>query len=402
MRILWMSNAPFCPSGYGVVTEAVTPRIKALGHEVAIHAFYGLRGSGITWQEGIPIYAGSDTDDWGNHLVAGHYGHFQADLLITLVDTWVLDYRGKNLNWVAYAPVDHDPMPPAVEASLKRANASIAMSRFGEAQLKAAGLKPLYAPHGVNTKLFAPNDDWRQKVREVQGWQDKFVVGTVASNKAERKNFTCMVRAFADFHKRNPNSLFYMQTNPHDRFGIDLPSLCKAYGLGDVAIFPQEYQETIGFPTLKMSALYNSFDVFLLPSKGEGFGIPLIEAQSCGVPVITTDYTACTELCGSGWLIKDYEKEWTRQNSWQANANWREVSQHLESAHAKWRKDKMQPLRDKAREFALAYDWDTVVDTYWKPVLAQLEEGLKHTVQRETLNVEPVPFKELEEVPVGC
>lgn len=37
---------------------------------------------------------------------------------------------------------------------------------------------------------------------------------------------------------------------------------------------------------------------------GEGFGIPIIEAQAAGCPVIVTDCTAMTELCLSGWLIE--------------------------------------------------------------------------------------------------
>ncbi|RPI83688.1 MAG: glycosyltransferase family 1 protein, partial [Nitrosopumilales archaeon] len=39
-------------------------------------------------------------------------------------------------------------------------------------------------------------------------------------------------------------------------------------------------------PDEQINDIYNSFDVFVLPSEWEGFGIPILEAQKCGVPVI--------------------------------------------------------------------------------------------------------------------
>jgi len=39
-------------------------------------------------------------------------------------------------------------------------------------------------------------------------------------------------------------------------------------------------------PDENLVEVYNSFDVFVLPSEWEGFGIPILEAQKCGVPVI--------------------------------------------------------------------------------------------------------------------
>ena len=51
-------------------------------------------------------------------------------------------------------------------------------------------------------------------------------------------------------------------------------------------------------PDHEMAALYNRSDAFVLPTKAEGFGLPTIEALACGVPVVTTDYSAQTAFLG--------------------------------------------------------------------------------------------------------
>jgi glycosyltransferase involved in cell wall biosynthesis len=48
------------------------------------------------------------------------------------------------------------------------------------------------------------------------------------------------------------------------------------------------------FSDRQMADLYNSADAFVFPSKAEGFGLPTIEALACGLPVVTTDYSAQT------------------------------------------------------------------------------------------------------------
>ena len=51
--------------------------------------------------------------------------------------------------------------------------------------------------------------------------------------------------------------------------------------------------------------LYNACDVFVLPTKAEGWGLPIIEALSCGLPAIATNYSAHTDFLNNdnGYLI---------------------------------------------------------------------------------------------------
>jgi glycosyltransferase involved in cell wall biosynthesis len=42
-------------------------------------------------------------------------------------------------------------------------------------------------------------------------------------------------------------------------------------------------------------------------SLGEGFGIPVLEAQACGTPVIVGDWCAHEDLCFAGWKVREEE-----------------------------------------------------------------------------------------------
>jgi glycosyltransferase involved in cell wall biosynthesis len=60
-----------------------------------------------------------------------------------------------------------------------------------------------------------------------------------------------------------------------------------------------------------LAALYRGADAFVLPYRGEGFGMPLIEAMACGKPIITTGEGPAVEFCSEqeGYLIPAKEVE---------------------------------------------------------------------------------------------
>ena len=113
-----------------------------------------------------------------------------------------------------------------------------------------------------------------------------------------------------------------------------------------------------------------------MATMGEGFGIPIIEAQACGTPVIVGDWTANGELCFSGWKIpkSDAVTIWTALGTNQYHVRPEAVRDALEMAYTKRGNQRM---KERARAGALQYDADKVTDEYWKPYLESLAAELR-------------------------
>src|SRR5262249_39370510 len=60
----------------------------------------------------------------------------------------------------------------------------------------------------------------------------------------------------------------------------------------------------------KLVSLYRGCDAFVLPYRGEGFGMPLLEAMACGKPVITTAQGPSPDFCShkTAYLIPAQEE----------------------------------------------------------------------------------------------
>jgi glycosyltransferase involved in cell wall biosynthesis len=69
--------------------------------------------------------------------------------------------------------------------------------------------------------------------------------------------------------------------------------------------------EWLGFvPDEALPELYASADVFVFPSLWEGFGIPVLEAMSAGVPVVCSDLSSLPEVAGPhGWYCDPYDPQ---------------------------------------------------------------------------------------------
>jgi glycosyltransferase involved in cell wall biosynthesis len=388
MRITWLSNAPWASTGYGNQTRVIVPRLRDLGHDMAIIAFYGLEGGIINW-DGIKIFPRS-YHPYGQDIARAHSQAFGADIHISLIDVWVCQPEFiKPVRWIPWFPVDSEPVAPVIVGTAARAWKRLVFAKHACKMMDEAGLDYDYIPLCVETKSFYQTDrnEARQFLRSngINISDDAYMVGIVAANKGNpsRKAFDNQIAGFAQFAKKRKDAVLYIHSckSEHgENQGVNLVELCLYYGLeiGKNVFFPDQYRYILGFPDDYMRAAYSAMDVKLMATMGEGFGIPIVEAQACGTPVIVGDWTANTELCFSGWKIPKAETVpmWNGLGTNQYHVRPEAVCDTLQMAY---NRRGNQHMRERARAGALAYDADTVVKEFWQPYLQRISDEIAQT-----------------------
>lgn len=380
-------------SGYGCQTKLNTKRIHDAGHEVVITAFYGLEG-GVLNMGGIPVLS-KGKQPYGQDIIGMHAA--KSDIMISLIDAWVCEPQWyPDVRWVPWFPIDTEPLSPAILFRLEKAYHRIVMSKHGGKMMDDAGLDYSYVPHGIETQVFKPMD--KAEALEITGLpKDKFIVGMVAANKGapSRKAFTQQIEAFSLLKKKHDDAVMYIHTCTAERgenHGVNLPEFCAWLDLkvGVDVIFPSQTQLVMGFGDDYMNALYNSFDVHTLVSRGEGFGIPIVEAQAAGCPVIVGDWSSMSELCFSGWKVKKYEalKQWTQLACYQWIPRYEAIADRMFAAY---NKRDHKGMKERARDGALNYDIDKVFMNYWEPTLKIIQDKIDKEKEHEE-RVELVKF----------
>jgi glycosyltransferase involved in cell wall biosynthesis len=145
-----------------------------------------------------------------------------------------------------------------------------------------------------------PSHEVDKTVREGRRAVDAFThgeyilyVGTIEP----RKNIATLLKAFRILRDRCAVKLIL--AGGKGWLNDDLLRMPRALGIdGDVIFTGYVDDATLLF-------LYNYASVFVYPSLYEGFGLPVIEAFSCGVPVIASDIPSLREVAGDAAILVD-------------------------------------------------------------------------------------------------
>ena len=118
----------------------------------------------------------------------------------------------------------------------------------------------------------------------------------------KRKNLAFLIESFVEFLKKNKNidDLVLVLAGPSGWLMEEMFTSIKNVG---------EYKDKIiltGFVDDKdVNIIYNSAYAFIFPSLAEGFGLPVLEALSCGIPTLSSNLTSLPEVYGDSALSFD-------------------------------------------------------------------------------------------------
>lgn len=373
-------------SGYGGPSTALMPRLAELPEiggrqNVAQLAWHGLE-SQVIHLDGFRIYP-KGKEPYGNDIIGHHTRDFGANWVVTLIDTWVLSRTAEEVKpalWTPYLPIDMTMPAQRILDGLEGAHLPLVFSKWGVEELKRVGVESQYIPLGVEPSVFRilPDDEVAHfKAMSMQGAEHLTVM--VAANQAfpSRKAFEVNIPAWAAFAKDKPGAKLYLHTNPYiDDGGLDIVALVQELGILDKVMFPSRYQYKMGYPPQFLALVYNAADVLLAASRGEGFGIPIVEAGACGTPVITTNFSSMPELVRWGHAVGYVARDRTYLNAWQVIPDEAEITLRLNELYAEWeacggRKD---PERRAATQDAIhaEYGYDVIVRDFWRPLARRL------------------------------
>jgi mannosyltransferase len=149
--------------------------------------------------------------------------------------------------------------------------------------------------HGVDADSFVPSAKTKAETRESLGLVSGQKLAGCFGRVRYQKGTDLFVDAMIELLPRHPDWVAIIcgrVTAEHAQFGADLEGRIAAAGLTERLMFLGEVPDILPY--------YQAIDLYIAPSRNEGFGLTPLEAMACGVPVVTSDAGAYADLVQPG------------------------------------------------------------------------------------------------------
>jgi glycosyltransferase involved in cell wall biosynthesis len=310
--ILFITDADFKGSGYMKVSIPLCDGLAKLGHKIFMA---GLNYEGQEHNFPFTIIP-TRTFEEVHAMIINLHKMEHIDVVIVALDlphqSFLIEkVKPLGMKYICITPLENPPLTMSWAAPLLSADGVYFISEMGALAARKAGIT--YVKHiqiGVDPLWVMPTKDDRERIRKSMGLDGKFVVLTVADNQ-ERKNLWAGLEMIARAKRDGATNLKHILiTREHLTFGWRLRDLATELEINDELIIIER-----GLPFTALWTYYVAADVYLLCSKGEGLGLPILESMACGLPVMATDTGAIPELLEDGRGYK-VPVEYTFRDVW--------------------------------------------------------------------------------------
>ncbi len=271
--VFWHSQVG-SPSGYAVSSRELVLQLDAIGVDVRLAYLYG-----TDWMD-------NQRDD--HRLAAMRQRPKDLSLPQVVYGSGDLFCKNGGTYRIGYTMLEVDGLPKNWVLQANAMDEIWVPSHFNQRTFAESGVRvPVHVmPLGVNFDYFNPRiRAFRHSARYT--FLSVFEWG-------ERKGPEILLRAYHRAFDCNDDVLLLLKIGNSDP-GVDIREQLRALNLPEegppVAILYNQ-----DFPIHQLGALYRSADCFVLPTRGEGWGLPILEAMACGLPVVATDWSAQTEF----------------------------------------------------------------------------------------------------------
>lgn len=184
---------------------------------------------------------------------------------------------------------------------------------------------------------FHLNTDQEQTIKQRYGLSKSFIMYTGGID--YRKNIEGLIMAFAQLHAQlRQDHQLVIVCNIQDTERLRLTRFCEKQGLSKSDVI-----FTGHVPDIDLNHLYNMAKLFVFPSLHEGFGLPVLEAMTCGTPTIGANCSSIPEVIGRQDALFDPT---------QPDAIAQKITEVLDN------KDFMESLCNHALEQAKQFSWE--------------------------------------------
>jgi len=390
LKILSYGDNPYVSTGYGQVWLNLLKRwTKLRPNWEFYHLGWQSRDRPHKTELGF-IQLPMGKLEYGYDTVTSNLLRYKPDFLITLCDVgWQSGFikgvfeakkagwRGK---WIMYTPIDTHSWAMTWSEIFDKPDINVAMAEWGKKMMELYQVpNVVMIPHGVDTKEFKPLN--KEEIKTKLGLSGKFVVGFVGRNQ-RRKMLVNLIRGFSTFAQGKDDVILALHTdqepakakqhNETPFVGWSLPYIQWKYKIADKLKLTKaglDIDTRQRIQPENMNEIYNIMDVFCFATGGEGFGLPAIECQAAGVPLLMTACSTGFELCKKENLIPVLKDKYGRMVV-DIGTNGVEfvypddiaIAKLLDKFYDDWKKSGklLKKESEEARKFALKYDWDLI------------------------------------------